>query len=247
MQAFNVDVVLVIDASESMRPCIDQLRKHLRELVKPMQGRVGKVRFGLVAVSASVDGGNFVYMVNTLAGGTESVAQLYGKGTTQYQFMSADADQVIAKLDQIQVTGDENNLLALDIALDHPFGAVSDTKRVVAMFSDEPLEAGVERDAAGQHMAAIIDKLHKRRIKLFCALPYSDLAQRLSEANGSEIEAVDGRGLATVDFRALLTQMGKSISVSSLQGGLEEVYPRALFGQDAWTVGGFGWNERDDA
>ena len=36
MQAINVDVVLVIDASESMRPCIDQLRKHLRELIKPM-------------------------------------------------------------------------------------------------------------------------------------------------------------------------------------------------------------------
>ena len=53
--------------------------------------------------------------------------------------------------------------------------------------------------------------------------------------------------LATVDFKALLTQMGKSISVASLQGGLEEVYPRALFGQDTWIAGDSVWNDRDDA
>lgn len=246
MTVQNVDVVLVIDTSDSMRPCIDQLRRHLRELVNPMQGSVNKVRFGVVALSASHEADGDVYMVQTLAGKTDSLDLLYGKGGNQYEFLTEDADKVIALLDSLKVSGDENNLLALDIALDHPFGPVSTTKRVVALFSDEPLEEGVEGAAASTHIPALIEKLHKRRVKLFCALPYSDAAQKLSEANGSEIEAVDGGGgLSSVDFRSLLTQMGKSISVSSLQGGLEETYQRALFGQDTWVTGNFGWNDRD--
>jgi hypothetical protein len=246
MSAPNVDLVLVIDASDSMRPCIDQLRRHLRELVKPMQGYVGKVRFGLVSLSASRVNGDEVFKVNTLAGGTDSLAALYGSGRQQHDFFTDDPNRILAALDRIEITADEHNLLALDIALDHPFGSSSTTKRVIAMFSDEPLEAGVDRGEGVSQLDALVEKIHKRRVKLFCALPYSDAAQRLSEANGSEIEAVDGgQGLASVDFKALLGQMGKSISVSALQGGLADESPSALFGQDGWTFGGFGWNDGD--
>lgn len=246
MSTPNVDVVLVIDASDSMRPCIDQLRHHLRELLKPMQGFVGKVRFGLVALSASTSSDGAVYRIQTLAGNVESLAYLYGKGGNQFEFLTDDADKVIAQLDAVGISGDEDNLLALDIALDHPFGPVSNTKRVIALFSDETLETGVQGQGTTKYISKLVEKLHARRIKLFCALPYSDAAQKLSEANGSEIEAVDGgKGLSSVDFGALLGQMGKSISVASLQGGLEERYERALFGQDAWTVGNFGWKETD--
>jgi hypothetical protein len=76
-------------------------------------------------------------------------------------------------------------------------------------------------------------------------MPYSDAAQQLSEANGSEIEDVGGQGLTGVDFRTLLGQMGKSISVSSLQGALEEKYERALFGQDQW-VSTDAWGDNDN-
>ena len=246
----NVDVVLVIDASDSMRPCINQLRAHLRELVKPMQGSMGKVRFGLVAVSAlrEAQGNGMVFPIETLASrnGQESMQALYGNASNQYELLTEDADKVIAALDAIQVQGDENNLLALDLALDHPFGPVSTTKRVVALFSDEPLETGMEAALWSHKISALVNKIHQRRVKLFCALPYSDLAQELSQANGSEIEAVDGgQGLSSVDFSALLTQMGKSISVSSMQGGLEESYERALFGQDRWPKGIPDPNSRD--
>jgi hypothetical protein len=39
--------------------------------------------------------------------------------------------------------------------------------------------------------------------------------------------------------------MGKSISVSSLQGALEEKYERALFGQDQW-VSTDAWGDSDN-
>jgi hypothetical protein len=136
------------------------------------------------------------------------------------------------------VAGNEDNLLALDIALDHPFGPTSTTKRVVALFADEILEDGVEGHAGVARLPELIEKIHRRRVKLFCALPYSDAAQQLSEANGSEIEALDRHdGFTTLDFRALLAQMGKSISVSAMQGGSTEEPTSALFGQDRWVMG----------
>jgi uncharacterized protein involved in tellurium resistance len=54
----------------------------------------------------------------------------------------------------------------------------------------------------------------------------------------AEIEPVDGGdGLKAVDFKKLLAQMGKSISISSLQMGPEPSWQRALYGQDKWTEG----------
>jgi hypothetical protein len=240
----QVDLVLVIDTSSSMRPCIEQLKSHLKELIKPMQGHVAKVRFGLVAMSASATQEGVSYRPETLAGTTESIGWLYG-GASQYEFLTDNTDKVIERLNSLTVGGDEDNLVALDIALDHPFGPVGTTKRVVALFSDEKLEAGAQRTAIKEFIPRIVEKLHARRIKLFCAMPYSDAAQQLSEASGSEIEDVGGQGLAGVDFKTLLGQMGKSISVSSLQGALEEKYERALFGQDQW-VSTEAWGDSDN-
>ncbi len=240
----QVDLVLVIDTSSSMRPCIDQLKNHLKELIKPMQGHVARVRFGLVGMSASSTQEGVSYRAETLAGTSESIGWLYG-GSSQHEFLTDDTAKVLERLDSLTVGGDEDNLVALDIALDHPFGPVSTTKRVVALFSDEKLEAGAQRTAIKEFIPRIVEKLHARRIKLFCAMPYSDAAQQLSEANGSEVEDVGGQGLAGVDFRTLLGQMGKSISVSSLQGALEEKYERALFGQDQW-VSTDAWGDSDN-
>ncbi|MEY4652500.1 MAG: hypothetical protein RI884_1081 [Pseudomonadota bacterium] len=242
----QVDLVLVIDTSTSMRPCIDQLKTHLKELIKPLQGHIGRVRFGLVGLSASSKDGEIVYMPRTLAGDTESLGWLYSDAN-QYEFLTDDTDKVIERLDSLTVTGDEDNLVALDIALDHPFGPVSTTKRVVALFSDEKLEAGAQRGAIKDYIPRLVEKLHARRIKLFCAMPYSTVAQQLSEANGSEIEDVGGQGLTTVDFKALLGQMGKSISIASLQGALEEKYERALFGQDQWVRTDAQWGDSDNS
>jgi hypothetical protein len=242
---YQVDLVLVIDTSTSMRPCIEHLKNHLKELIKPMQGHVGKVRFGLVGLSASSKKGTVIYRVDTLLGGSGTLATLYD-GSNQHEFLTDDADRFIKRLDSLSVSGDEDNLVALDIALDHPFGPTSTTKRVVALFSDEKLEAGVQRGEIVTQIPRIVEKLHARRIKLFCAMPYSDGAQKLSEANGSEIEDVGGQGLATVDFRMLLSQMGKSISISSIQGSLEEKYERALFDQDEWSSTDAKWHDGDN-
>lgn len=242
----NVDLVLVIDTSASMRPCIDGLRTHLRDLLKPMQGYVANVRFGLVGLSASMSNGEILYVPATLAGGRESIEHLYAT-PNQYKFFTEDPDEIIKRLDELTISGDEDNLVALDLAMDHPFGPSDTHKRVIALFSDEKLENGVQRSGLLGTISQVVEKLHARRIKLFCAMHYSDAAQQLAEANGSEIEDIgDAAGLASVDFKMLLTQMGKSISVSSLQGSSMEEFTPALYGQNTWAPSSDAWKEADD-
>ena len=136
-------------------------------------------------------------------------------------------------------------LLALDVAADLPFGPLSNTKRVIALFSDEAFEAGVNGSDSNRFIPELQKKLMARHIQLFAAIPEGDGANELAQTDRSEIEFVDGgEGLGGVDFSRLLGQMGKSISGSSLQAGAEPTYQRALFGQDKWGEGG-DWSDHD--
>ena len=155
-----------------------------------------------------------------------------------------DGDKVIQVLKSTEPKGNEEMLIALDIALDFPFGDVSNTKRVVALFSDERLEDGITKGQYVSKIPDIVDKIHNRRIKLFAALPGSEGLWTLGEADQSEIEDVDGgNGLQNVDFAKLLEQMGKSISGSSLQAVGEPSYKKAIFGQNKWGLTNFTFNE----
>ncbi len=67
-------------------------------------------------------------------------------------------------------------------------------------------------------------------------MPDGPTVQLLSEANGSEVELIQGSdGLASVDFHMLLGQMGKSISASMIQATGEGQYTRDLFGQNRFV------------
>lgn len=242
MPAPNVDLVFVIDASESMQPCFDALRSHLNEVIAPLQGYVAKVRFALVAQSAGGVGGMAVYDHQFLCGsGAEALKKLYQKGPNdpdpRNEFFTEDPSCLTSALAALKPQGNEDMLVALDVAADFPFGPVANTKRVVALFSDEPFEGGISKNEHNAKIPALIDKLQARHIQLFVAIPDSDAVQELAMADRSEVELVDdGGGLRQVDFKRLLGQMGKSISGSSLQAMGEPTFTRALFGQDKWDA-----------
>ena len=237
MPAPNVDIVFVLDASESMKPCFDSLRRHLSAILEPMQGYVNNVRFGLLTHFAAPHCGKAVYEHTFLGGqGPEMLPKLYGQGSpNDADFFTSDGSLFSRKLGEVRLGANEEMLVALDTALDFPFGSLHNTKRVVAMFSDEKLEEGLETGEYNHKITDIIDKLHARKIKLFVAMPGSDGLYQLAEADQSEVEDVaDGDGLSGVDFAKLLGQMGKTISGSSLQATSEPAYQKALFGQDKW-------------
>lgn len=241
MPAINIDMMFVIDTSASMTPCLDALRKHLNELIQPAQGYVSNMRFGFVAMSVSSSFTKDTYSLNFLSSkGQSALNSLYTKNAndtiSHNEFFTDDTHQFTSALGSLRTSGNEDMLVALDIATDMPYGPLSNTKRVIALFSDEPFEGGIEGKANNQRIPEIIEKLQQRHIQLFVAIPDSDAVQQLSAADRSEIELVDGgNGLAGVNFKLLLSQMGKSISGTSLQVVSEPTYNRALFGQDKWT------------
>ncbi|HNU11697.1 MAG TPA: hypothetical protein PKJ45_10120 [Rubrivivax sp.] len=243
MAAPNVDLVLVIDASASMKPCFDGLRQHLTKVLQPLQGHVSNVEFCVLAQSVGQRGRQLVHDHRFLGcSGSEALDLLYrspaSQGAPRSRFFSGDPQKVSAFLAGLRPDGNEDLLLALDLAADLPFGSAGNTCRIIALFSDEPIEDGAVESGRLEKIPDLIDKLQQRRIKLFAAIPESPAALELSQANRSEIEFVEGGdGLSGVDFGLLLSQMGKSISVMSLQSTGETPYKRALFGQDRWEAG----------
>ena len=238
MKALNVDLVLLVDASSSMRPCFSQLREHLKALLYPLEQANFKVRFGLVAYAASSKRGVPVYDHTFIGGsGPEMITKLYGPRVSANDFFTSDPGAVTRTLDGLEAQGNEHTLLALDIAADFPFGPAESTRRVIAVFTDEPLEAGVEEAAPVAKIPELIQKLMSRRIQLFVSAPFSGALEQLGSLDRAEIEAVNsGDGLKSVDFKKLLAQMGKSISISSMQMGAEPAWKKAIFGQDQWTA-----------
>ena len=189
MKPQNVDLVLLVDSSESMRPCFAALREHLKDLLYPLQQANFKVRFGLVAYAAAPGRDGPVYDHTFIGGsGPEMMQKLYSPSVNAADFFTSDSSVVSRVLNDLEAQGNEDTLLALDIAADFPFGPPESTRRVVAVFTDEPIEA----------------------------------------EDG-------GDGLKSVDFKKLLAQMGKSISVSSLQMGAEPTWKKAIFGQNHWS------------
>ena len=239
MKATQVDLVLAIDCSQSMKPCFDGLVEHLGKLIKPLEGEAFHLRIGVVAMAASKQShGGVLYQMFGLSDRNLSDV-LYGDNDTERKLLfTADTDRVLHMLRSVPVEGDEDLLLLLDFAADFPFDSSPRTRRVVALFSDERIEDGTAGAEEFALFGSLCKKYMDRRIKLFAALPLSPAAEQLAAIDGSEIEPIDGGdGLQRVDFSKLLGAMAKSISVSSLQASPHERYQRALFGQDTWVDG----------
>lgn len=173
-----------------------------------------------------------IIFTDTLAG--NGIDPIYKPGHPS--LFTTNGEAFARKLRSIELDGDENSLFALDFALDFPFGSVSDTGRVVALFSDERIEDGAIDEAQLNVIGQLVRKITCRRVMFFAALPSSPALEELATADGAQVEPVTGGdGLKSVNFHKLMGQMAKSISVQSAQG-FEEPWQRALFGQDQWGV-----------
>ncbi len=229
MKPSTVELVFVLDASESMRPCFEGLANNLQQVVNPLQTLGLKVRLGFIAmrVGNTVDGGE---LIDTSGINCSSNALPFIASGDPGLFTEDNA-LFSSKMRALELGGDEHQLLALDCALDFPFGPMVNTRRVVAMFSDETIEDGFLGDSVVEKIPAIVTKIMARRIQFFAALPSSPALEALGSADCAQIEPVQGgEGLASVNFSKLLGQMAKSISCASLQAGPEN-YQKGLFGQ----------------
>jgi hypothetical protein len=155
------------------------------------------VPLGLVAQSAGKLRGRAICYHRFLCGADLDVLQrLYPRGPNDSdpgeEFFTSDARRLASVLAEIKPQGSEEMLVVLDVAADFPFGPIADNKRVIVLFFDEPFEEGVLAGKRNPRIPEIIEKLQRRRIHLFMAVPESEPALELAMADRSEAEFVDG-------------------------------------------------------
>ena len=68
MPATVVDLVLLVDTSDSMKPCFERLRDNLSQLLGPLRQASFSVRIGLVGYAAGRDSTGVVYDHTFLGG-----------------------------------------------------------------------------------------------------------------------------------------------------------------------------------
>lgn len=235
-----VDVVFCLDASGSMAPCIDGVRKNLDAFLDALAGDANRkldCRIDFLAHCCGEDGG-LVRSASLNTSGVDLITALYGQGAKPGKFFTTDREAVRKALKGVDVYGDEAMLIALDIALDYPWRPQAGCHRVVILLTDEPLEANAIWPAQQAKLDAIIDKIQKLGVKLYIVGPSSPGLETLAEADKCIYQKAGQTydGLGSIDFTKVLQQIGKSVSVSVLQGKPETGVKRALFGQDQWVA-----------
>lgn len=235
----TADVVFVIDASGSMEPCINALKANIALFASSVHGpNAGSFDLRLEFVALKVDSNAGIY--SALASRTgNAIDAIYSAASQRHAgLLWSGPEEFRSGLDRIRVGADEDNLMALDMALDLPWRQASGCHRVVVLLTDEPPETGAMPQARRARVADLISKINDLRVKLFIVAPYSETLAELQAADGADylqIQDADvGKGLASVDFRKVMGAIAKSISVASLQT-MPKPVNRALFGQDRMT------------
>lgn len=232
-----VDLVLVVDASDSMKPCFEHLKQNLSALISPLVQAKFIVRFGLLGYAAGKDRSGKIIYDHTFIGGSgyDLLKNLYSIQLNPNSFFTKDIHLLKTTLSNLTPQGNEDTFLALDIASDFPFGPKNTTRRVIALFTDEKMEDGIKEHEPASKLEELIAKIYSRGISLFYFGPHSSHLDDLSSIPGCQVTPVNsGDGLKDLDFSKLLEQIGKAISMSKLQSGFENTWNKAIYGQDRW-------------
>lgn len=230
------DIVFCIDASGSMRPCIEGVRNNIEKLLEGLKndGQINwDVRYDFLAFHDNNEGVHWYRSVNCPT--VPLIDNLYGE-KNRSSFFTTDIGKFRDALkNDIEVEGEEMQLLALDIAMDFPWRNSGDCHRVVVLMTDEAVETGVYVEEQKKQIDKLIEKAQDKRIKLFIIAPESEAFYKLSELDRCEYTDIesDMDGLRTVDFSKLLQTIGKSVSVSqTYDGGSTD--PMPLYDQLEW-------------
>lgn len=229
-----------------MQPCRDAVAANLEKLLEGLKSDTQSywdVRFDYLAFhnSHQPDGSVLHYCSSMRLPSCPLVDNIYknqGNSQDYSQFFTKDVNEFKNALLKEPLEGEEMQLLALDIALDFPWRSSSDCHRVVVLLTDEPVETGIRIEEQVAKMSALIDKIMKKRVKLFIIAPESKAFYELSMVDRCEYTDLSETddGLRTVDFSKMLQTIGRSVSVSqSYDGGTNA--PMPTYGQEGWVAG----------
>lgn len=139
-------------------------------------------------------------------------------------------------LSQVDVSGNESSVVALDIAIDFPWRDQRTCRRIIILFTDEPVAGGNRAQQSFDLCDELIDKMMEQGILLFMVTPECETFETLSQVDKSIWDPfTDSDSFQNIPFRELLLDMAKSITKSKLQVVPENIPDRrARFGQDNW-------------
>jgi hypothetical protein len=234
------DIVFCVDASDSMRPCLDAVRKNINKLAdifKSDPQRTWDVRLDFIAHAA----GNDLFQASSVffdeGGGL--LDALYKKAGREKKFFTTDIEKFKERLAEVKTEGDEATLYALDIALDYPWRPAETCHRSIVLLTDEPVETGLWVEEQRAAVETIIDKVQNKRIQLFLFtpdIPESKIFYEFDTVHKCIFQPYRGGndGMAKVDFRKLMDGVASSISASQSSFAVENDNPSPSFGQDKW-------------
>lgn len=230
------DIVFCIDASGSMEPCIDAVRDNIEKLLEGLQSDVQTkwdVRFDFLAFHDSKEG---VHWYRSVSMGTMQLYEAIYKGNGQGLF-TRDVAEFKSGLRKIEIEGEEQQLLALDIAMDFPWRPSDGCHRVVVLLTDESVETGIDPEGQKARIDALVAKAMDKRIKLFVVAPESEGFYRLASADRCEYDdsGAERGGLSNVDFAKMMSAIGKSVSVAQTYSGASAA-PKPSFDQMEWSA-----------
>lgn len=235
----TADIIFCIDASDSMQPCFDGLRKHIGTFASGLasSGQTNwDLRLDYVAHHASEENEQSVFRHSSLFNG-ELMEPLYRKTPQTGKFFTADVEEFKRGLNSVELSGNEAPLVALDFCLDFPWRDAANCHRAIVLMTDEAFETGAAMTLQKSRLRDLIGKIMSLKVMLYIVAPQSAVFDELSSVDRCEYIPVDdsGSGLAKVDFAELLAYIGKSVSQSSpMQTPLLSV-KRGLYGQENWT------------
>jgi uncharacterized protein YegL len=233
------DIVFLIDISGSMTPVLSAVKDNITKLVDTLANdtqRQWDIRLDFLAHTSgnglmryrSVRFDNSIDVLNSL---------YHHKPEPAQYFFTTDIAKFKSRLAELETDCDETTLMALDTALEYPWRPAQEGHRAIVLLTDEQIETGEHVEEQVAQLTKLIEKIHRKRVKLFIIAPDSDAFQTLSRADKSEYEIIGeaNDGMRNVNFGKLMEAIGKSVSTSGKSTGANDTLT-PLYGQDKWGV-----------
>lgn len=239
------DIVFCIDVSGSMDPCLKGVCQHVGKLLDGLvsNGQMNwDVRFDFLTFSDGCPygedqiymGAHFYHSVHLNA--VEIIHDLYHSGDRQ-RFFTRDVREFTQALGQVETFALQQHQLALDIAADFPWRPSDSCHRVVVLLSDDWPDTRHDDLLSQERLDALVNKIQRKRIKLFMVAPENEFYGTLASIDRSEYDSCERGNLTpgAIDFGELLGNIGKSVSSSQyVNNGIAQ--PEPVYGQQNWPL-----------
>lgn len=196
------DVVICIDCTASMTPCIDGVKEHVQKLVEGFQAseqikldwRVRLLEYRDLNINEPIQEYPFTSDIETFRG---QVAALTATG---------GGDEPESTLDAI--------FRALKSEWRKP------CNKCIVVFTDASCHPQMHPSTIESGQASdvdeVINQIYASRARLFLFAPKFEIYEALATADRVEYEVISSKqGLADVDFGKLLATLGKTVSAST--------------------------------